>query len=140
MGIEVDLTGFYSKMDEIRRRVGESLPAFLASVGDAFVERAIATKTYQDRTGRLTASIGYGLVQGGAVVSVGGFGGGDGEADGMDALHRAAAEVQGDDIALVVVAGADYALYVERKGFSVLDGATLDIDDIVAGLNKELTL
>lgn len=101
--------------------------------GEKAVERIMATKTYQDRTKRLSSSIGYGVFRNGRLVSTGGFGSGEGREKGLQTLSEQASSVPNG---LVIVAGMEYALYVERKGYIVLDGGTLGIGkDIEAYLN-----
>ena len=95
---------------------------------------------YNDVTGRLTASIGWGVVVGGQIVREGGFGSGEGGNEGREALRRAAAEVNSDFPTLIAVAGMRYALYVELSGHVVLDGARMRMDDIVQSLIPMLGL
>lgn len=130
MAIEVDISGAVSALDNLAAKVQRNAPDFLAEVGERFCDEARATKTYADRTGRLSASIGYGIVVNGRVVRTGGFGGGEGEAEGLATLARAAEEVSSANPTLIVVAGMNYAVYVERKGFAVLDGARFRLPDI----------
>lgn len=113
---------------------------FLAKVGDRFCEVARETKTYNDVTGCLSASIGYGVAVDGRLVKVGGFGGGEGENEGLAALHRAVSELSTDSPTLIVVAGMRYALYVERSGHVVLDGVRFRMDEIVSSLINEMQL
>lgn len=130
MAIKVDISKAVSALDNLGARVQQAAPDFLVEIGERFCDEARATKTYADRTGRLSASIGYGVVFEGRIVRIGGFGGGEGEAEGIATLNRAAAEVSSENPTLVVVAGMHYAIYVERKGFAVLDGARFKLPDI----------
>ena len=140
MAIGVDMSGALAALDNLGVKVQQAVPDFLAEIGERFCQEARATKTYTDQTGRLTASIGYGIVVGGSVVRTGGFGGGEGEAAGMATLQRAASEVGGENPTLVVVAGMHYAVYVERKGFAVLDGARFRMSGIVEEVSIERLL
>ena len=137
MAIDVDMSSALAALDNLAVKVQQAAPDFLAEIGERICQEARATKSYTDRTGRLTASIGYGIVQSGAVVRTGGFSGGEGEAEGMETLKSAAAEVDGDALTLIVVAGMHYAIYVERKGFAVLDGARFRLPDIAGEKTAE---
>jgi len=130
MAITADMKAAFTALDNLGARVQQGAPDYLSVVGERFCEEALATKTYADRTGRLSASIGYGVVVRGSLTKVGGFGGGEGEEEGRETLRRAASEVNSEDPTLVVVAGMYYAVYVERKGFAVLDGARFRFQDI----------
>ena len=130
MAIKVDISGAINALDNLGAKVQQNAPDFLAEIGERFCDEARATKTYTDRTGNLTASIGYGIVVRGSVVRTGGFGGGEGEAAGLETLSRAASEVDSSDPVLVIVVGMHYAIYVERKGFAVLDGARFRLPGI----------
>ena len=113
---------------------------FLAAVGEVFCDVARATKTYSDVTGNLTASIGYGVVVEGHIVREGGFGSGEGGSEGRKALHDAAQMLSAYSPTLIVTAGMRYALYVECKGYVVLDGARMRMDEIVQSLISTLGL
>jgi len=130
MAIEVDFSKAFTAIDNLGVKVQQAAPDFLAEIGEQLCDEARATKTYTDQTGRLTASIGYGIVVNGSIVRTGGFGGGEGEAEGLATLQRAASEVSGNSPTLIIVAGMHYAIYVERKGFAVLDGARFKLPDI----------
>jgi hypothetical protein len=106
------------------------------------VDRAKQTSTYQDHTEALRSSIGYVLYHNGAEVassfeSTGGEKGNEGVQKGL-AYARSIAEKQGSQgIIAVVVAGMDYALYMESKGQDVLSGSTRSFaDDWKEGMEK----
>lgn len=138
MAIKADISNLNDRIGDIVRHAEETVPDMLAAVGERFVDVAKSTKTYEDRTGRLTDSIGYGVFKDGTIVRHGGFGGGEGGDTGLQRCEEAGADTEG--IALVVVAGMDYATYVERKGFSVLDGARMRTDDIVSEIMGRMKL
>ena len=125
-------------LDAVAQRIQNTEEDVLITYGEEFCEVARATKTYQDVTGRLSASIGYGLVLNGTIVRTGGFLGGEGEEEGMVALQKAAFDVSSDTLTLVLVAGMHYALYVERKGYSVLDGARFSAEEILSRLHLQI--
>ena len=55
-------------------------------------------------------------------------------------MHKAVSELSTDSPTLIVVAGMRYALYVERSGHVVLDGARFRMDEIVSSLINEMQL
>lgn len=130
MAIDADISSALSALDNLGATVQQAAPDFLAEIGERFCDEARATKTFTDQTGRLSASIGYGIVMGGSIVRTGGFGGGEGEAEGLATLQRATSEADSSTPTLIVVAGMHYAIYVERKGYAVLDGARFKLPDI----------
>ena len=140
MGMSCDMSGAVRLINSMPDRARMKAVDFLAAVGDRFCEVARATKTYRDVTGRLTASIGWGVVVGGQIVREGGFGSGEGGDEGRNALHDAAQMLSNTSPALIVTAGMRYALYVERSGHVVLDGARMRMDDIVQSLIETLEL
>lgn len=140
MAIEVDFSKAFAAIDNIGVKVQQAAPDFLAEIGERFCNEARATKTYTDKTGRLSASIGYGIVVNGSIVRTGGFGGGEGEAEGLATLQRALSEVDSSSPTLIVVAGMHYAVYVERKGFAVLDGARFKLPDIAEAVSTQRLL
>lgn len=97
---------------------------------------------YIDWTGNLRSSIGYVIVRGGNVVSLGGFksgkGGDEGAAEGKAYAEQLAAKFP-QGIALIVVAGMNYAAYVTAKGYDVLDTAELLAEKLVPQMMKQLS-
>ena len=140
MAIDADISSALSALDNLGATVQQAAPDFLAEIGERFCDEARATKTFTDQTGRLSASIGYGIVVGGSIVRTGGFGGGEGEAEGLATLQRAASEADGSTPTLIVVAGMHYAIYVERKGYAVLDGARFKLPDIAEEVSTKRLL
>jgi len=140
MGMSCDMRDAVRLFGSIRDSRRESDVDFLAAVGDRFCDVARATKTYNDVTGRLTASIGWGVAVGGQIVREGGFGDGEGGDEGRKALYAAAQMLSTASPTLIVTAGMRYAMYVERSGHAVLDGARVRMDDIVQSLISTLEL
>lgn len=96
----------------------------LGEIGSEALEISMQTKTFQDVTGNLSASIGYTVIRDGQVIEKGGFKGTDIGASkgrtlavGSDGLH--------------FVAGMDYATCVEAKGKDVNTAGELLIDQYV---------
>lgn len=93
------------------------------------VKRAKQTNTYKDQTSKLRSSIGCVLYYKGVEVfnyfeSEGGEMGEQGVTSGL-AFAKRKAEESGDHLLVaVIVAGAEYARYVEAKGLDVLTGSS----------------
>ena len=107
-------------------------------VGTVCVNEAKLTGSYKDRTGNLRASIGYIIVKDGKIVQSGGFKG-PGGTEGIDFAQKRAAEFP-QGIALIVVAGMNYATHVEALNFNVLTSAELLAEKLVPGILKQLGL
>jgi hypothetical protein len=118
-------------LDSVAQRIQNVEEEILVRYGEEFCDTARATKTYQDITKRLSASIGYGIVKDGVIVRTGGFLGGEGEEEGMVTLQRAAFDAPAEGMSLILVAGMHYAIYVERQGYAVLDGARFSAEEIL---------
>jgi hypothetical protein len=127
MGIRVTFT-----KEDLRRyaqkQAGKFVKGTLAAYRAAcidMVKRAKSTNTYIDRTGNLRSSIGYVLCINGVEVDSSFKGvGEEGVRKGYELATRIAGNAGSNGIVAVVVAGMDYALYVEAKGYDVLTGST----------------
>lgn len=131
MGVEVNFD-----MDAIRKYAYSKLAEWEEVMIQAYktacvemVKRAKQTNTYKDQTSKLRSSIGCVLYHNGIEVfnyfqSEGGEMGEHGVARGLS-FARNKAEESGDQLLVaVVVAGAEYACYVEAKGLDVLTGSS----------------
>lgn len=95
------------------------------------------TDTYKDRTNNLRSSIGYMIFKDGEFLSSNfsaqGTGeGGNGTAgviDGKEIANKVGSEFS-EGFVCVLVAGMDYAIYVESKGYDVLTGSWMQFDSI----------
>lgn len=90
---------------------------------------------YTDRTGNLRSSIGFMIKDHGQIVAenfqtagAGTTNGGKGMAKAR-ALADSVSTMYGDQLVAVLVAGEDYALYVESRGFDVIGGSMLHFAD-----------
>ena len=92
---------------------------------------------YQDQTGNLTNSIGYAVVQNKEIVY---YGGSDQPGEGAKAMLEAAmkyAATLPNTFSLIIVAGMNYAAYVEAKGYNVILPAELKAkSELPAEINK----
>lgn len=113
-------------------------------VGLECVREARTRRTYTDRTGNLRSSTGYYVLCEGKVVRKGGFEAVSPKAtEGPSEGRKFIAEIASgypSGIVLVVVAGMDYAAYVEANGYNVLDSAELMARKLVPELLKRLGL
>lgn len=94
----------------------------LIYLGEACVREARTNHSYIDRTDNLTSSMGYVVVVNGRIVTTAGFGGKEGATTGRTFAQSLAAN-HTSGYALYVVAGMNYAAYVEAKGYNVLTTA-----------------
>ena len=120
-------------IDKLFAGVYEAVDIITATVVDAMqmaclevTRNAKLLNTYKDRTHLLRSSIGFVIYNHGEKVaesfsSTGGEKGSEGVEEGKRMAAQAAAQYP-NDIVAVIVAAADYALYVESKGYDVLTG------------------
>lgn len=84
--------------------------------------------TYKDQTGNLRSSIGYVLFQDGKEVKRNFYGTGQGSAEGGKVAESKAKSRTGDKLIVgVLVAGMNYAVYVEAMGYDVITGASFTL-------------
>lgn len=100
----------------------------LSIIGEKCINQArnseLKGRDYQDQTGNLRASVGYIVVCDGEIVANSGFQNGEGGENGKKYAESLAVNYP-SGVALVVVAGMNYAEYVAAKGYDVLDSAEL---------------
>lgn len=97
----------------------------LKDLGEDLTKYAKDKHNYTDRTGNLTNSIGYAIVRGSDIVF---FGGAVQQGEGADNALKVAmkmAENLTNSFTLIIVAGMNYAAYVEAKGYNVILPAEL---------------
>lgn len=101
---------------------------------------------YIDWTANLRSSIGYVVVMDGQIVGMSDFSkvkgldsdGGEGSKKGKEYARSLASRFP-QGAALIVVAGMDYASYVQRKGYDVLVSAEQLANDMLGQLNAKIT-
>lgn len=141
MPIKSDLSGVLKQLKELPSKLDHQLIGLLIQAGETAVSQARSSKTYQDQTGNLTASIGYGVFKGNTLIASGGFDyGKEGGNVGAMALLEKLPNLGSSGLGLVVVAGMDYATYVERTGHVVLDNARLNMSGVISNLLSQLKL
>jgi len=113
----------------------------LMYAGEACVREARTARTYKDRTGNLTSSMGYVVVNNGNIVQASSFEQVKSGSEGSTGGEAFAKEIAGKNIkglVLIVVAGMNYAKYVAAKGYNVLDSSEDLAESLVPQLMKQL--
>lgn len=106
-----------------QKRVEQAAISLMQYLGEELVKYAKDKHNYTDRTGNLTNSIGYVVVRNKEIVF-----GPDQSSTGQTAALQAALKMIDtlpDCISLIIVAGMNYAAYVEAKGYNVILPAEL---------------
>lgn len=135
---------------EISRYIEERTARFrqacinkLTYVGEQAVKEARENGKYKDRTGNLRSSIGYCVLDNGKVVRESSFEalkpGAAGSQEGRQFLSRLISE-HSEGLVLILVAGMEYAAYVEAKNLNVLDSAEQLAERILPKLFESLKL
>jgi phage gpG-like protein len=119
--LEADMLQFKQRQEGVIMRR-------LQMIGEEAVNTARTSRRYLDQTGNLTSSIGYVILRRGSIVNKAGFDktkeGDEGVRQG-ESLATSLAKDYPHDFALIVVAGMDYAAYVEAKGLGGMTAAEL---------------
>ncbi len=138
-----NMGAIHKKLEEANARVRKGIILNLQRLGEMCVNEARQGGSYQDHTGNLRSSTGYIIVENGRIIKRGGFtdipmtgGGKVGNArnNGSDAKGSSVGAAVAEAIAerdfsdffapvLIVVAGMNYAFYVETRGYNVLSTA-----------------
>lgn len=127
-GIEKLLSNVDGMMDVAIDTVREALK--IACINTVGVARM--SGTYTDRTGNLRSSIGYMIKDNGKTVAEDFQSAGAGSTDGSEGTRKArevaerVSSMYGNQLVAVLVAGEDYAVYVESLGFDVISGSMLN--------------
>lgn len=141
MGIKVYTPDLSKVVESTVKEVEDALVYNFSYVGERCVAEARTGHGYTDRTGNLTSSMGYVVVKDGRVVHESAFNktldGKEGSASGRQ-FARSLASQQPEGIALIVVAGMNYARYVADKGFNVLDSAEIMAGRLVPSIMEKL--
>lgn len=138
-----DYNALIVEMRERAERINRAIVRTFQYIAEVLVREARMKGDYIDQTGNLRSSIGAIILLDGQVVSRSGFevvkGGSSGANEGLTyAQEIAAAYPRG--IALVVVAGKDYAAHVAARGRDVLSSAVLKAEDIIPRMMRQLNL
>lgn len=113
----------------------------LSYVGERVLNEARSSGSYKDQTGNLRSSVGYVIVVDGKVVKSSSFetvkGGGQGSSEGRAYVQTLVSKFP-QGIALIVVAGMNYASYVSARGYNVLDTAEVLAQRLVPQMLQQL--
>lgn len=128
---------FDQQYDEKVRKVFINV---LEYVGEQCVIEARENGNYKDQTGNLRCSISYAIVEDGKIIKHGLPAQYKQGKKGADTAKKYLEEVgkRFSGTSLIVVAGMNYAAYVERNGYNVLTSAELLADELVPKLLKQL--
>ena len=129
---------------EIQRRE-QALLYNLAYVGEMCINEARSTtkaaNNYKDQTGNLRSSVGYVLVHNGRIVQSSSFksvlNGQQGATEGSGYAKQLAKKYR-QGIVLILVAGMNYAVHVQNKGYDVLTSAEQMAERLVPRIMKQL--
>lgn len=125
---------FFAQISEQIDRLEAAALYGLCYVGERCVVEARTNGMYVDRTGNLRSSIGYAVVKNGELYKVGGMVGKAGES--RDLIERLASGSKG--FVLIVIAGMNYACYVEAIGLNVITSAELLSDKLVPEMLRKI--
>lgn len=129
----------------LRKRLADELNAMvyrLYEIGLSAVNTIRQNHAYQDQTGNLTSSVGCAVVVDGEIMQISGFEaikptGEQGAREGRSYVQSLASQFP-TGITLIVVAGMNYAAYVERRGIGGMTGGELFAKQAVEDLLLEL--
>lgn len=133
-----DMKGIHSYMEGKVRILEKEIITRLQYLGEQCINHARGLNTYKDQTGNLRSSIGYVIVANGSIIQAGGFEGTNEGAVNGNNLAREIALTNPNGFVLIVVAGMNYAKYVETRGFDVLTSAELIAKTEVPKILKQL--
>lgn len=115
---------------------------FLADTGERAVEDMRLKGGYTDRSGNLRSSTGYVVAVNGETVRSGGFtpvsAGGVSGADKGKAYAESLVSRHPDKTVLILVAGMDYAEYVQDKGINVTMSGEMLAERLLSSLADKL--
>lgn len=125
----MNINAINKEIERATKKMQKDIIRVLRFVGEKAVNEARMNKTYQDRTANLRNSTGYVIVFNNQVVhedfSLTASGNEPSSEDGVQIGREFALQLANNypDIALIVVAGMNYAAYVESRGYNVLTSA-----------------
>lgn len=146
MGITVDQSSQDKVLERLAKQAARLERALLRQflvAGEMCVETARLNRSYTDRTGNLTSSIGYIVAVDGRIRKISDFyvvkQGAQGQKEGK-AYARELVKNFPKGYVLIIVAGMEYAAYVADKGYDVIDSAELQAQTLVPQLLRQLKI
>ena len=125
MSIKIVNNNIKGTVMAFQKRLETAVIFQLQKLGEELVKYAKDQHNYQDQTGNLTNSIGYAVVKQGKILNYGGeIQPGEGAAEGLKTAQQMATTLP-NSFSLIIVAGMNYAAYVEAKGYNVILPAQL---------------
>ena len=129
-------------LDDLLRRKIQALIIRLDFVGLECIREARINRKYTDQTGNLRSSTGYCVLYNGKVVKRSSLEvvkptATKGAKEGNDFMSKLISE-NSKGIVLIVVAGMNYARYVEKMGLNVLDSSEMLAKKLVPRMLKDL--
>lgn len=106
------------------QRLKKVIIFYLSALGESLVAYARENHSYIDQTGNLTNSIGYAVVYNKEIVKSSEAASPDVSDAISDTINKLLKEVS-NTYELIIVAGMNYAAYVESKGYNVILPAEL---------------
>lgn len=135
---------FYNYVIKQQENAKQAVITVLNYVGLECIKEARQNGKYADRTGNLRSSIGYVVLENGKPLKKGGFqkvlNTATEAKSKSDNLIESLSATYKTGLVLIVVAGMDYAVYVEAKGYNVLNSAEILAKKLVPQMLKELGL
>lgn len=126
------------RVDTLKNSLENAIVMVLNSLGMELVAYARTMHNYTDRTGNLTNSMGYVVLKGTRPLVNGGI---QGSSEALEAAQKtfdAVAARSQYAYSLVIVAGMNYAAYVESRGYNVILPAELKAKEEFVSRMKEL--
>ena len=141
--MNIDLSAAINELNKVKQQAPAMIIQAIETACIEVLQKARMLDTYKDQTHRLRSSLGYVIYKDGQQVasnfqSTGGEKGDEGVRIGQQRAAEAAAGIPG--IVAVVVAGADYASYVEAKGYDVLTGSALQLQQLFEAELRNLNM
>lgn len=134
--------------EALRKKLADELNAVVYSlyeIGLSAVNTIRQNHAYLDQTGNLTSSVGCAVVVDGEIMQISGFEaikptGEEGSKAGQSYVRSLASQFP-QGITLIVVAGMNYAAYVERRGIGGMTGGEIfakqAVEDLLAAMQKD---
>lgn len=146
MGIQLNSSfSFEAWSNAAKENARNAIVSVLTDVGMQCVAEARNNGSYMDQTGNLRSSIGFCVVVDGKITnSVYADKLGDGKPvnpEGIDKSRQTlarAASTHTSGVCLIVVAGMNYAIYVEGRGYNVLTSAELLAERVIPDMLQQL--
>lgn len=130
-----------STIQKRMQRIRKAVIATLSYVGEQCIREARISGKYTDQTGNLRSSIGYIILDNGRVIKKSSFtlvkDGKKGVNEGKEFRDKLITE-NNRGIVLIVLAGMDYAKYVEAMGLNVLESSEITAKELVPQMLKQL--